>query len=95
MDWELICQQKQTQINKDNIRENSKIVEHDYKVGDKFMLNNHADIEYEMPYRCPFEIKHCCKNVTVTIQCGVIKTRYNIRHINPYTSDTKILNVEN
>ena len=40
--WELIRQQKQTQIHKDNILKTSKIVYHDYKVGDKVILNNHA-----------------------------------------------------
>ena len=30
------------QINKDRIRKNSKRVDHNYKVGDKFMLNNNA-----------------------------------------------------
>ena len=43
VDWKLICQQKQTQINRDNIRENIKRVDHDYKVGDKVMLNNNAE----------------------------------------------------
>ena len=28
--------------NKDNIRENIKLVDHKYKVVDKFMLNNNA-----------------------------------------------------
>ena len=37
----------QMQNNKDNIRENSKIVDHDYKVGDKVMLNNNAAFKYE------------------------------------------------
>ena len=43
VDWELTRHQKQTQINKDNIRKNGKLVEHDYKVGDKVMLNNNAE----------------------------------------------------
>ena len=43
VDQELTRHQKQTQINKDNIRKNRKRVEHDYKVGDKFMLNNNAE----------------------------------------------------
>ena len=43
VDWELTRHQKQTQINKDNIRKNRKWVEHDYKVGDKVMLNNNAE----------------------------------------------------
>ena len=42
VDWELIRQQNQTQINRDNTRENKYIVDYDYKVGDKFMLTNHA-----------------------------------------------------
>ena len=42
VDWELICQQKQTQINKDNIRKNRNRVDHDYNVRDKFMITNHA-----------------------------------------------------
>ena len=41
-DWELIRNQMQTQINKDNIRKNSKGVDHDYKVRDKVIINNHA-----------------------------------------------------
>ena len=34
VDWELIRQRKQTQINKDNISENIKRVDHNYEVGD-------------------------------------------------------------
>ena len=35
-------QQKQTQINTDYICKNITGVDHDYKVGDKVMLNNHS-----------------------------------------------------
>ena len=42
MNWSLISQRNQTQINEDNIRENIKRVEHNYKVGDKVMLNNNT-----------------------------------------------------
>ena len=38
---ELIRQKNQAQINKDNIQENRKQVNHDYNVGDKVMLNKH------------------------------------------------------
>ena len=41
-DWELIRKQKQTQTNKDIFCGNIKIVDHDYKVGYKFMLTNNA-----------------------------------------------------
>ena len=33
-------QEKKAQINKDNIHKNNKRVDHNYKVGDKFILNN-------------------------------------------------------
>ena len=42
--------EKQTQINKYNIRKNSKRVDHDYKVVDKVMLNNNPALKFDMPY---------------------------------------------
>ena len=58
-DWELLRQWKQAQINKDNILENSKRVDHDYKVGDKVMIANNAAFIYETLYNRPFEITKC------------------------------------
>ena len=75
------------QINKENIRKKSIIVDHDFKVGDKVMLNNHAAYKYETPYKGAFAITQCRTNDTVTLHCGAIKNWYNICHINPYTSD--------
>ena len=49
--WELIRQQKQIQINRDNARENKHRVDYNYKVGDKFMLTKHNAYKYEMPYK--------------------------------------------
>ena len=46
VDLELICQQKQTKINRDNTRKNKHRFDYDYKVGDKFMLNKHDAYEY-------------------------------------------------
>ena len=45
-DWKLIRQKNQTKINKDNIRENKKRVDHDYNVGGKVMLNIHTAYKY-------------------------------------------------
>ena len=42
VDWELLHQQKQTQINRDNTWENKHRVDCGYKVGDKVMLINHT-----------------------------------------------------
>ena len=59
VDWELIRQTKQTQINKYHIRKNIKRVDHDYKVGDKFMLTNLTVKKYKTPYKGPFMITQC------------------------------------
>ena len=37
--WELICQQKHTQLIKDSIRKDNKIVDCDYQFRYKVMLN--------------------------------------------------------
>ena len=55
-DWELISHKNQAQINKDNICENNKRVDYNYRVGDKVMINNHAAYKYEMSQKGPFVI---------------------------------------
>ena len=42
VDWELIRQQNQSQINKDNIRENKHRVDQDHKVRYNIMLTKHT-----------------------------------------------------
>ena len=42
VDWELICQKKQAQTNKDNTRKNKNRVDHDYKVRDNVMLTKYS-----------------------------------------------------
>ena len=66
--WELICQQKQTKMNKDNICEYIQRVDYDYKVGDDVMLTKHTAYEYETPYTGPFVTTRCCINGTVSIK---------------------------
>ena len=89
-DLELIRQQKLTRINKDKISKNSKIVDHEYKVGDKAMLNNNATFKHENPYFRPFEIIKCWINGMIKLQYDVIKIRY-VRHtVTPYTSNAHV-----
>ena len=78
------------QINKDNIRENDKRADHNYKVRDKFKLTNNTAYKYEMSYNAPFVITQCWINGTFTLQWSAIKIRHNICRINPYTSDTNV-----
>ena len=80
VDWELIRHKNQAKINKDNIRENNKRVDYNYKVGDKVMINNHAAYKYEIPHKGPFPITKCWNNGMVILQCGATKIRCNILH---------------
>ena len=83
MDWELIRQRKQTQINRDNARENKHRVDYGYKVGYKVMLTNHTAYKYETPYKVPFAIMRCYTDGTVNLQCGPTKIRGNGEGIIP------------
>ena len=60
------------------------------------MLTNNAAYKYETPYNRPFVITKRCANMTVTVQYGVTKSKHNICHINSYTSDTTVedINIE-
>ena len=48
------------------------MVDHDYKSGDNFMLNNNLDFKL---YKRPFEIMQCWNKGTVALQWGVKKFR--------------------
>ena len=88
--WELISQQKQTQIDRDNARDNKHRVYYDYKVRDKFMITYHTAYKYETPYKGPFVKTQCFNNDTVNLQCIATEIRHNICFINPYESETKV-----
>ena len=82
---EIIHHQKQTQINKDNICGNNKRVDHNYKVGDKFMITNDSAYKYVTPHNGLFVITQWYTNGTVTLHCGLIKVDIiyvGLSHIN-------------
>ena len=54
------------------------------------MLVNNNALKYETPYNGMFDVTQCCNNGKVTLQCGTVKNRYNIHHINPYKTDTNV-----
>ena len=55
------------QINKDIDCENTTIIDHDYRVGDKVMTKMRLAYKYETPFRGPYEIVQIWKNGTVTL----------------------------
>ena len=80
-------------INKDNIRKNIRRVYHGYKVVNKVILNNNQAFKYEILYTGKFEIKRCCTNGTVILQCGAIKIRYDKSRIKPYIYMIQMLKI--
>ena len=59
VDWGSMRQQKKMHMNKDNIRKNSEISDHEYKVKDTFMIADNDAFKYETPYKVLFDITQC------------------------------------
>lgn len=83
--WAQIALRKQEVINKSNSKENKKRLEHEYKVGDKVLLEK-GGIQPKMaaPREGPYRITKVSTNGTVRIQKGVVTQRVNIRRLTPY-----------
>ena len=75
-DWTVINACKQELICKNNIIENSKSIPHQYKVGEKVMLENHHANKYEQPYKCPYLIVQVNTNGTVCLKIGAVMDSY-------------------
>jgi Integrase zinc binding domain len=64
--WAYIAQKRQKQIVKDNQRENSKRIAHEYHVGDKVLYSKHGVLKkLDTPQRRPFEVTKVYTNGTV------------------------------
>ena len=86
-DWKRIKDRKQQLINKNNMKENSKRIKHQYNVGDKVLV----DIKYKSkskyglnPFDGPYDIIKVNNNGTVVIKKGAVLETINIRQIKPY-----------
>ena len=83
-DWKAISLRKQQLINKNNINENNKRLQHTYHPGDKVLLENDNARKLECPRLGPYEVLEVYNNGTVTIRKGAVHERVNIRRILPY-----------
>ena len=85
--WHLIIMQKQEAINKNNAKENSKRVQHKYKVNNQVLVKNQQSTKFgQDAYYGPWTIKEVRNNRTVKITKGVVTDIHNIRNITPYQS---------
>ena len=79
-----IRQPKNTQINKYVARENNTRIDHNYRVGDKFMSKMRSVYQYKTLCRGHYEIFRTCTNGKFTLQTGAVTHRINICNIKPY-----------
>ena len=84
-DWSDIGKSRQNQVDKSNIREKSKRVDFDYRVGQKCLIIKYGIFcKAEDKNEGPYLITEVFSNGTVRIQRRSINERINIRRIHPY-----------
>ena len=84
-DWQYIKKRKQEIIDKNNQRENSKRVAHQYQVGDKVLKVPRDGPKFGRPmYEGPFTVIQVNDNGTLRLQKGTVSETVNIRLIKPY-----------
>ena len=76
---------KQKRINYDNIRENSKRVSYDYKVGGYvYIIRDGIYRKLKGDKKGPYPVTEVFTNGTVQIQVGILNERINIRRLSPH-----------
>ena len=84
-DWAQIRQRKQDIINVNNRKENAKRIEHEYRVGEKVLLEKQGLLSKRLsaPHTGPYRITHTYTNGTVRVQLGIVNERVNLRRLTP------------
>ena len=82
--WEHIRQHKQLWINHNNMRENMRRNNHQYKVGDKILVKPKKNSKHELEFMGPFPITQINYNGTVRFQKGIINDATNILRLKPF-----------
>ena len=87
-DWAAIQERRQQQILRDNTRENSKRIPHEYNIGDK-VSKTRPGIQPKLRRKRdgPYEVIAVYNNGTLRIRRGAVTERVNIRRLTPFTDD--------
>ena len=83
-DWEHIRQRKQLRIIHNNMWENMRQNNHQYKVGDKILVKHKKNSKHELEFMGSFYITQINDTGTVCFQKGIINDATNIRRIKPF-----------
>ena len=83
-DWEHIRKRKQLRINHNNKQENMRRNNHQYKVGEKILVERKKNSKHELEFMNPFHNMQINDNGTVRFQKGIINDAVNIRRIKQF-----------
>ena len=85
INWKLITENKRKQIARDNKRENTDRIPHQYQVGDEVLrIKKGIRRKHAKRKTNPYRIKKVHANGTVTIAQGAKRQTISIRNIEPY-----------
>ena len=85
INWKRISVKKQMTTDKSTLRENSKRLDYDYKVGQQvYIVREKSFRKIEGPKMGPYNITEIFTNGNVRIQRGSVDERINIRRIEPH-----------
>ena len=85
--WHLIKLRKQNAINRNDAKENSKRVHHEYKVNDQVLVKHQQSTKFgQNAYNGPWTINKVRDKGTVKITKKVFTDVYNLRNITPYNT---------
>jgi hypothetical protein len=88
-DWCKIGERRQSLTDHGNQRENAKLIDYDYKIGDKVLVINEGILhKAESAYgKEPWTITTVHTNVTIRIQCRTKTEQLSIRRVEPFIND--------
>ena len=85
VNWRILTAAKQRQLYIDYVRENVKLVMHDYAIGNQVyveMTGIYRKLDYSK--QVPYIITEVFRNVTVRVQRGHVDEIINIRQLKPH-----------
>ena len=92
-DWNKIGDYRQRQADLNNLRENKKRIDYDYKVGDKILVRKDGILRKAESrwHNEPWTIVSVHTNGTIRVQHGNKSERLNIRRVKPFFKDNSNL----
>ena len=85
INWKELSLRKQKLVDKANLDENKKRLDHDYQIDDQVYITKDGTFrKLDCPKQGPFPITEVFSNGTVRIQRGAVNERINIRRLEPH-----------